>query len=170
MRLPVISFIALILFLFVQHFPLAEGKMISRETTIKNIRYTFHVEQATSTDGLITIKKSTIDFSNVGQRMKTANHNRMLRAFISTPDASDMVILESVRPHEFFVLKGPFVVMNNTSDLHWVGPTTLSIVSNTVIDGAMEYVVDVHTLQYSKHATSSTQQIKTSAGADKLLD
>jgi len=170
MRLPVISLIALTLFLFVQHFPLAEGKMISRETTMKNLRDTFHVEQATSTDGLITIKKSKIDFGNVGQRMRTANHNRMLRAFISTPEASDTVILELVRPHEFYALKGPFIVMNNAAALYWVGPTTLSIMSNTVIDGEIEYLVDVRTLEYAKRATSSLLRTKSSVDQDKLLD
>jgi hypothetical protein len=152
MKLPVISFAALFVFLLTCTDVSLFGDNFSRETYARQYHEKFHVEQGASVDGLVYITKEQ-QHQDVSLETRVMNHNRTLRASLATPSVSTstQIIIERAGESFPYVLHGPFLVSKNTAKLHWISPTTLSFNGINTTGTQYEYIVDVRTVSYTTH-------------------
>jgi len=139
---------------------------VSRGTTAEErYRETFGVKQGVSQDGLLSIVK-TPDVQQIPQRIKTYNHSRTLRAFVAVnPRGVLAVYVESVRPHEYYVLSGNFDVSPTLSGLMWKSETELTFYGATSDGGFMKFIVDVQSLALSSFPIEISQPHPRDTGA-----
>jgi hypothetical protein len=124
---------------------------VSRETAVEDAsRETFSVQQGVSQDGLLAIT-AVPAVPSIPPRMKAANHERTLRAFIAPNRGGVLTLyLERAKPREYYALLGSFHVTEKYPVLTWASSTVL-VFYGTAPDGTvMRCVVDVHLLVFSQ--------------------
>ncbi len=141
---------------------------VSRETgMLERYRETFTVKQGVSQNGQLAIVKIP-DVPTVPPRIKSANHERTLRAF-TAPNRGGVLTLyvEGIRPHEYYSLMGSFSLAPQYTVLTWTSETTLEFYGISKDGKIMKYIADVHLLTFSEKlidvAAIPTKNIPSSA-------
>lgn len=153
MKLPVVSFVGLIVAVCTIAATQLFGTQFSREDAVRMYHNTFHIEQRTSLDGQFSLVMKQDQFS-VSPVTRAMNKNRTLRAtvFVSRSPETAEIVVERAGDKATYVLHGPFFIAPQDVKLHFVSPVTISFVAIDTKGSAIEYVVDLLTLSHTEHS------------------
>ncbi len=142
-----LTFVSFFLFLFtLVWINRQEGVVVSQGTDVAAVREMFSVKQGLSSDGQFRIEK-TLNAPVVSHRVQFSNHERNLRVFVASDRAGvPTLYLEQVKPHDFFVISGPFAISPDTASFMWNAPTSLFFYATDTDGFFARYAIDVHNL------------------------
>ena len=141
----VLSFVFLLLSLYAEGM-LFTSATVSPETPHRVERVT--VKQGVSRDGSVAVAQVS-QAPQIPPREKISNGPRTLRAFIGANSSGvPIFFIESVKPHEYYSVTGPFSVALAYPNLMWANPSVLVFYVLNSEHILMRAQLDVQTLVF----------------------
>ncbi len=139
----VLSFVFLLLSLYAEGM-IFQSTGVSPETPQRVERVT--VKQGVSQDGSVTVARVS-EVPQIPPREKTSNAPRTLRAFIGVNSSGVAIFyIESVKPHEYYSVTGPFSVAPAYPRMMWANPSVIVFYGMSDEHTLMRAQLDVETL------------------------